>query len=202
MAIDEKTIIDAVSQMQIAGDEQGLIPIFGVYLANMYIDYYNDLSFGLEREMEPQGLQPVVAELLIDSALQCGYNTFYGITTSVEWEGLIQPMVETREDVIHGIVAVTNTLGWGRVEVAELVPAEKLTLHILTGYEAEGYQAKYGKANTGKCYMWVGVASAWMDIVYGEPYPNGIYAFEAKEIKCRAMGDPHCEITATRVKTM
>jgi hypothetical protein len=202
MAIDEKTIIDAVSEMGIAGDEQGLIPVFGVYLANMYIDYYNDLSFELEREMEPRGLQPVVAELLIDSALQCAYNTFYGITTSAEWDALVQPTVETREDVIHGIVAVTNALGWGRVEVAELVPAEKLTIRIFTGYEAEGYQAKYGKANTGKCYMWVGVASGWMDIVYGESFPNGIYSFEAKEIKCRAMGDPYCEITATKVKTM
>ncbi len=155
-----------------------------------------------KREVESQGLQPVVAELLIDSALQCGYNTFYGITTSPEWEALIQPMVEAREDIIHGIVAVTNTLGWGRVEVVELLPAEKLTLKLYTGYEAEGYSAKYGRANTGKCYMWTGVAGAWMDIVYGEPYPKGIYSFEAKETRCRAMGDPCCEITAARVKAI
>jgi hypothetical protein len=202
MAIDEKAIIDALSQSPLMGDEEGLIPAFGVYLVNMYTDYYNDLSYELEHEMEPAGLGSVVAELLIDAALQCAYNTFYGITTSAEWKALIEPMVESPEDIIHGVVAVTNTLGWGRVEVAELVPDEKLVIRMLTGYEAEGYLEKYSQADSGKCYMWVGVASGWMDLVYGEPYPNGTYTFEAKEVKCRAKGDPHCEVVATRVETM
>lgn len=202
MAINEKAIVDALTSSPLAGNEEGLIPAFGVYLVNMYTDYYNDLSYELEREMEQAGMASVVATLLIDAALQCGYNTFYGITTSAEWKALIEPMVEKREDIIHGIVAVTNSLGWGYVKVAELVPGEKLVLHVNHGYEADGYVQKYGKANSGKCYMWTGVAGAWMDIVYGEAYPKGIYTFEAKETQCCAKGDPYCEIVATRVKTM
>jgi hypothetical protein len=202
MAINEKAIVDALSKMAIVGNEEGLIPAFGVYLTNMYTDYYNDLSFELEREMQSAGLAPVVGTLLIDAALQCGYNTFHGISTSAEWKALIEPMIEKREDILYGMAAVTNALGWGRVSIVEIVPNEKLVIQMPKNYESEGYLQKYGRAESGKCYMWAGVASAWMDLVYGKPYPDGMYTFEAKEVKCRAKGDPYCEVVATRVKTM
>jgi hypothetical protein len=102
-------------------------------------------------------------------------------------------MIETREDQILGFTAVAVAFGWGDLEVKKLIPEEKLVIQVTDSYEARGYSQDYGLAKSGKCYMLRGVAGAFMDLIYGGGYPDGLYAFSADESHCRVRGDTYCE---------
>lgn len=203
MAINESKIIEGIHGLKLEGDENGLIKRFGVLLNNTHIDYYNDFSFGFERaviESNGEEFAPIVRQLLIYAAQDCAVNTFFGITISDEWKGLVQPMIKNDEDRIRGLVAVENALGWAKNEFVELIPGEKLILRSHGGYEEEGYRKKYGTTDHGVCYMLTGVAAGFMDLMYGSGIgPENLGTFKAEEIKCRAKGDDHCEFVVTKV---
>ena len=178
-------------------ESKGIMPLFGVYLSLFSVDYYNKLSFefekllGKEREAEAESL-------LVKAAQECGYATFQGIRNSWEWDELVAPMIEKREDQIRGFTAVAVAFGWGDLKVVELIPNEKLIIHVSDSYEASGYRESYGLSVSGKCYMLRGVTGAFMDLLYGEDYPNGCFDFSAEEPRCRAKGDPYCEFIARK----
>lgn len=196
MAIDEAKIIEGVSQLEVTGNEQGLIPAFGVYLTSTTGSLYNKLSYVFEKKMG-RDLLKETEKILINAAWICGYNTFHGIQTSMEWNGLIQPMVENPSDKFRASVAVANALGWCKWKVTDLQPGKSAVIHAEEGYEAELYRAEYGKSDHPVCYMLRAVTSALMDLSYGTEYPTGIYTFHTEETKCRAMGDPYCEFKIT-----
>ncbi len=197
MAIDGSKIVLAVMEGSRIRDAKGIIPLFGVYLSLFFVQYYNKLSFdfkkkmGMERETESEAL-------LIDAAHECGYATFQGIRTSREWEELVEPMIETKEDQLLGFTAVAVAFGWGDPEVKELIPDEKFLMRVSDSYEATGHLQQYGPATSGKCYMLRGVAGAFMDLLYGKDYPDGLFTFSAEEPLCRAKGDPFCEFVARK----
>lgn len=178
-------------------DEKGIIPIFGVYLSLFSVQYYNKLSFDFEQKMGKQN-EAKAGSLLIEAAQECGYATFQGIRNSWEWEELVQPMIETKEDQILSFTAVAVAFGWGDLVVKELVPNEKLVIQVSDSYEANGYLQLHGTAASGKCYMLCGVTGSFLDLLYGEDYPDGCFTFMAKETKCRVKGDPYCEFVARK----
>ena len=192
MAIDVSKIINAVMEGSKIRDSKGIIPLFGVYLSLFSVHYYNRISFNFEKKMGDQR-QTEAEALLIEAAQECGYATFHGIRNSWEWEQVVSPMIETREDQILGFTAVAVAFGWGDLEVKKLIPEEKLVIQVTDSYEARGYLGDYGLAKSGKCYMLRGVAGAFMDLIYGSDYPDGLYAFSADESHCRARGDTYCE---------
>ena len=102
MTIDGAKIIHAVMEGSMIRESKGIMPLFGVYLSLFSVDYYNRLSFefkkllGKEREAEAESL-------LIKAAQECGYATFQGIRNSWEWDELVAPMIEKREDQIMRI---------------------------------------------------------------------------------------------------
>jgi hypothetical protein len=197
VAIDVSKIIHAVMEGSKIRESKGIIPLFGVYLSLFSVNYYNRLSFDFEIKMG----KPHEAEakaLLIEAAQECGYATFQGIRESWEWEQVVAPMVEDKEDQIFGFVAVAVAFGWGDLAVAELVPGEKLVIRASDSYEARGYLEQYGVAKSEKCYMLRGVAGAFMDLIYGDDYPDGLYAFSAAENFCRAKGDSYCEFIVSK----
>jgi hypothetical protein len=205
MAVNEQVIIKGVRSLKVEGDSSGLIQAFDVYLTNFYTDFWNDFSFEFEKAIiDSQGkdFEEVVSGLLIIAAEDCGCNTFNGIMNSNEWKGLVAPMVENNEDKIYALNAVQNALGWGKIEVTELIPGEKLVLKIHSCYEADGYLKKYGKAKSGKCYMLTGVAAAFMELVYNgvKKHPSDLVdqMFFAQQVKGIEMGDAYGEIVATR----
>ena len=197
MAIDGSKIVFAVMEGSRIRDAKGIIPLFGVYLSLFFVQYYNKLSFdfmkkmGTERETESEAL-------LIEAAHECGYATFQGIRNSREWEELVEPMIETKEDQLLGFTAVAVAFGWGDLDVKELIPEEKFLMRVSDSYEATGHLQQYGPATSGKCYMLRGVAGAFMDLLYGEDYPDGLFSFSAEETFCRAKGDPFCEFVARK----
>ncbi|RLI35075.1 hypothetical protein DRO66_07835 [Candidatus Bathyarchaeota archaeon] len=197
MAIDGRKILHAVMEGSRIRDAKGIIPLFGVYLSLFSVQYYNKLSFDFEKRMGKRKEKEAEA-LLIEAAQECGYATFQGIRNSWEWEEIVRPMIESREDQVFGFAAVTFAFGWGDMEVKELIPDEKLLIQVSDSYEATGYMQLHGLANSGKCYMLRGVAAAFMGLLYGEDYPDGCFNFSAEEPLCRAKGDSYCEFVARR----
>ena len=197
MAIDGSKIIHAVMEGSRIRDAKGIIPLFGVYLSLFFVQYYNKLSFDFENEMGRER-QSESAALLVEAAQECGYATFHGIRTSREWEELVRPMMESKEDQIFSFAAVAVAFGWGDLDVREIIPKEKLVIRVSDSYEATGYLHLRGLANSGKCYMLRGVSGAFMDLLYGEDYPDGCFTFRTEEPFCRAKGDSYCEFIARK----
>ncbi len=216
MSMNERAITEAVAGLELVGNEEGLIPAFGLYLTKHFADYYNRISFGLLgafiREL-PELEEDAIA-LLTEAGHVCAFNTFGGIMVSVEWDAVVRPMLSNREDWAVGMVAVVNALGWGRYRLAELVPDERLVLEISNSYEAVGAIEGYGKSNHPRCYLGGGGAAGLMNLLYQgdiiarptltDAYYHEVFnhprSFRARETRCIAMGDSHCEIIAERQK--
>ncbi|MBW2502225.1 MAG: 4-vinyl reductase [Deltaproteobacteria bacterium] len=195
MAIDTDKIVHAVMHGSRIREEKGIIPLFGVYLSMIPVDFYNKISFGFEKQMQ----QPDEAEsLLVNAAQECGYATFAGVRSSREWAEVVQPMISNDKDQIYSFVSIAIAFGWGDLGVRELIPGEKLVMRASDSYEAKGYWDAYGRADAGKCYMLRGVAAAFMDLVYGGEYPDGCFRYKALETHCQAKGDPYCEFVARK----
>ena len=111
---------------------------------------------------------------------------------------MVQPMIEKKEDQIYGFTAMAEAFGWGDLKVLEILTDERLVIRVSDSYEATGYLRRFGQADSGKCYMLQGVAAAFMDLLYGEDYPDGCFTFITEEILCRAKGDPFCELVARK----
>jgi hypothetical protein len=197
VAIDGTKIIHAVMEGSRVRESKGIIPLFGVYLSLFSVHYYNRLNFDFEKKIGANR-EGEAADLLIKAAQECGYATFQGIRNSWEWDEIVKPMIVQKEDHIMGFAAVAVAFGWGGLKVEALVPNEKLVIRVSNSYEASGYMENYGYAASAKCYMLRGVAGAFMDLVYGEAYPEGCFSFVAKEPLCRAKGDSYCEFIAQK----
>ena len=195
MAIDTDKIVHAVMHGSRIREEKGIIPLFGVYLSMIPVQYYNRISFGFEKKMGNEGN---AEKLLVAAGQECGYATFQGVRSSREWDEVVKPMIERIEDQIYCFVSIAIAFGWGNLAVQELVPNKKLVIRASESYEAKGYLDAYGKADAGKCYMLRGVAAAFMDLVYGGDYPDGCFQYTARESYCQAKGDPHCEFVARK----
>jgi len=195
MAIDTDKIVHTVMHGSRIREEKGIIPLFGVYLSMIPVEYYNKISFGFEKKV---GNDENAAKLLVSAGQECGYATFQGIRSSREWDEVVKPMIENMEDQIYCFVSIAIAFGWGDLAVQELVPNKKLVLRASDSYEAKGYCDAYGKADSGKCYMLRGVAAAFMDLVYGGEYPDGCFQYSAIEPDCQAKGDPFCEFVARK----
>ena len=116
-------ILEALTSMPILGNEEGLIPAFGVILTRHYANYYNRMSFeflhAIRGKFGNEDLDASVP-LLVEVVHQCAFYTFGGIMNSQEWDALIKPQLKTKEDWVHGIVATINALGWERWQVTDV----------------------------------------------------------------------------------
>ena len=196
MTIDGSKIIHAVMEGSQIRESKGIIPLFGVYLSIFSVKYYNKLSYEFEKMLKER--QSEAETLLVRAAQECGYATFQGVRNSWEWEEIVKPMIDRKEDQIEGFSAVAFAFGWGDLKVKKLVPGKTLVIQASGSYEASGYLDQYGKAPSGKCYMLRGVTGALMDLLYGEDYPEGCFTFAAEERLCRAKGDVYCEFVARK----
>ena len=197
MAIDSAKIVHAVMEGSRSLESKGIIPLFGVYLSLLSVQYYNRLNYNFEKIMGPDR-KAEAEDLLVKAAQECGYAAFQGIRYSWEWDEIVQPMIECKEDQISGFAAVAEAFGWGDLSVEELIPDQKLVLRVRDSYEAQGYLKNCGQASSAKCYMLRGASAAFMDLVYGEAFPEGCFSFGCKEALCRAKGDSYCEFIARK----
>ncbi|MCC6557795.1 MAG: 4-vinyl reductase [Polyangiaceae bacterium] len=215
MAIDERTIVLAVAGLGFSGNEEGLIPAFGLHLTRHFADYYNRISYGLLGDFVRRlpELSVDATELLVEAGHVCSFHTFGGIMMSVEWDAIVRPMIEGREDWVRGMVGVVNAFGWGRWRVASLSPGERLVLEIEDSYEAAGFARDYPMADGPRCFLATGGVAGLMNLVYQgdvtarpaltEAHYVEVFrhprSFRAREVRCAAMGDARCEIIAERM---
>lgn len=213
MAVDELAVVRAVAGLGIKGNEEGLIPAFGLYLTRHLADYYNRISYATARRIEALGgLEEDARALLLEAGHSCAFNTFGGVMKSAEWDAVVRPMLESREDWVRGMVAVVNSFGWGRWSVLELEAGAKLVLRIDDGYEATGWLRDYGKSEHPRCYLAAGGAAGLMNLLYvgditarpalTEAYYRELFShaevFRSTETRCLARGDSHCEVLVER----
>jgi hypothetical protein len=209
--VDETAILSALAGLDLAGNEEGLVPRFGVYLTRNLAGFYNRVSFEFSRRMAALGLLEPAEALLVDAGYHCAFNTFGGIMVSGEWDAVVRPQCKTREDWVHGMVAVVNALGWGVWRVAELTP-KRLVLQVWDDYESSGHLALYGKSSRPVSYLLAGGAAGLMNLVYiGEiesrpPLDDALFeqvfehseAFDVRQTKSFAAGDAYSEVVAER----
>ncbi|MBL9044379.1 MAG: 4-vinyl reductase [Myxococcales bacterium] len=214
MAIDERKIIEAVAGLGITGNDEGLIPAFGLYLTQHLADYYNRISFAMARRLEKT---PELIDdgrtLLVEAGHGCAFNTFGGIMKSAEWDAVVRPMLQTREDWVYGMAAVVNAFGWGHWTVRDLVANRRLVVSVSDSYEAEGWLRDYPQSDRPRCFLANGGVAGLMNLLYvgditqgpelNEAYYKKLFrgteSFTSTEVLCRAMGDPLCLFVAQRL---
>lgn len=207
MAVNKKVISDMVSGMEIVGNEEGLIAMFGVYLGMVFTDYLNEVVFRFQEEVRKVAGDSVsgAVELLIkQSGYVCGYESLGYILKSPEWKMLVEPMIAGVNDKVEALIGFLSLLGLGRVEAIEVVPNEKLIVRAHHLYEASGYLKRYGQGNKSICYTLLGAVAAAADLIFEEETSGFLEnsKFQAEETKCRAKGDPYCEFLVNRKKAV
>ncbi len=211
--VDYDGILQAVTQLPLVGNEQGVIPAFGVYLTRHYANYYNLVGFEFfHRINDTYGAEgrEIADSLLTEAGRVCAFNTFGGIMQSTEWDALIRPSLQKKEDWVHGIVAVINGLGWGRWQVTK-VSEEEAEFVIHDDYESSAHLAAYGKSDYPISFLAKGAAAGIMNLVYTaqidqrpemtpelyqKTFKQDRY-YEAEPVASQAMGD---EATVFRVR--
>ncbi len=186
--VDGDAIQNAIVAMPIHGNQDGLIPAFGVYLANTPADYYNLVSVRFLEAMRAIGEGEAAKQLLLHAGETCALNTFRGIMASPEWDGLIAPMIREKPDELFALVALSNAFGWGNWGITEHDPEESVQLESLNGYEAFG-ALEYGAAcSDPQCYMLTGVATGMMELVYSTGIIDDRFGtFAGEEGRCIAV---------------
>lgn len=208
-------IREALTGMEIAGNEDGAISAFGVLLTRMYSNYYASISYkylkAMEAEIGEMGTE-MAEELLTEAGHVCAFHTFGGIMESNEWNALIKPTLKDKADWVHGITACLNALGWGKLEVVELVPNEKLVMRVHSGYENNYYLDNYADSHRPKALFKVGATAGIMNLIYHgditsnteltSDYYDKVFKtegrFVGKQTKCRSLGDEYDEFVAER----
>jgi len=202
MAIDRKKIIEDLSQIQIVGNEDGLIPAYNVFVTQLPAGFWNSFAERLTRQVSAE-LMESAEWLLVNAAQECGYHTGYGIITSEEWKAVVAPMVErTPEDILHGAFAVFTAWGWAKSEVVEVIPGERMVVRAYDYYESD--VVGYGSGNKLSAYMIRGVSAAFMDLAYGGEYDStgktGTGTFACEQVKGIERGDDYGEFVVTKAK--
>ena len=193
MAIDRQKVIGDLSQLKVRGNNDGLIPAFGVLVNQLPAKFWNKFS---EKIIDAAGddLAEAADGLLENAAAECGYHTGYGIITSDEFNSVVGPMIEKQpEDVLHGAYGVFTAWGWANSEIVELIPNEKMVVRAYNYYEADTNNPKRPAA-----YMIRGVSRAFMDLAYSDAYPKGLGKFKCEQTKGIELGDEYGEFVVTR----
>ena len=194
--IDREKAINDLSKIQVKGNEEGLVPAFGVLVQNLPAKFWNVFS---EKILSAAGdsLYDDAAGLLENAAAECGYHTGWGIVNSEEFKSVIGPMIEKEpEDILHGAFAVFTAWGWANAEIVELVSGEKMVVRAYDYYESDVKDTF--KPTKGFAYMIRGVCRAFMDIAYGDsPYPDGFGKFKCEQTRGIELGDEYGEFVVT-----
>ena len=199
---------------QVEGDERGLVEAFGVFVTMHLPGYYNRISYDTEhwiQQNRPQVRAPLT-ELFKESGHVCVFNTFGGIITSAEWEGLVGKPTEDPNDLIAGFFAIGRALGFGKWTITEFIPGDRLVLRTPTSYESAYYIPRHGQTEQPNNYFVQGAAQAIMILIheldwnkeinftqelYLSLFKQGI-EWETKETQSLSSGAPYTEVVVQK----
>jgi predicted hydrocarbon binding protein len=157
------------------GNEEGVIPAFGVYLVRNQSDYINRLQFEFVRAMsEVAGEygETLAAELLLESGHACGFFTYGGVMTSEEWNTVVKPLLKTKEDWIKGLASLVNTMGWGYHTAVEL-SKDRAVFRNYNDFEDLSYMRLYGESKYPIHWANSGGFTGLMQLVYNTDLVEG-----------------------------
>ncbi len=196
MAFDPKKVIEWGMGLPLVSNERGIMAAFGIYAAMNFNEFFfSTVSKITHMAKEEDALK--IEKKLYQAVLNCAYYTFHGARTSVDWQDYIAPMIKTKEDELHALVAFINIFGVGYIEVIDLVPGKRLVTEVKNAYDPPRYIEEFGIQKRGRCYMFSACTAACMDLVYGPKFPKGIGTFKSQEVLCIAKGDHVCRFVAT-----
>lgn len=160
---------------KMVGNEEGLIPAFGVYLARNQSDYINRLQFefalAITEVAGDYGIT-LAGELLMEAGHACGFFTYGGIMTSPEWESAVKPYLKTKEDWIKALAALVNTMGWGYHTAIEL-SEQRAVFRNYNDFEDLSYMRMYGTNDYPIHWANSGGFTGLMQLVYNTDLVNG-----------------------------
>lgn len=147
----EETITNAFlgAHVNFVGNEEGYILAFGVHLVRVQSDYVNRLQvefmLAMKRIAGDYG-ETLARELLLEAGHACGFFTYGGVMSSNEWNTVVKPFLNSKEDWIKGLLSIINTMGWGYHTVIDL--SEKgATFRNYNDFEDLSYLRMYGKSD-------------------------------------------------------
>ena len=210
-AITQERVNAAIHGLGLVGNEEGLIPRFGVMLTQHFAHFYNRLSFEFLRRMSHTGMRMAGEHLLIDAGYRCAFHTFGGIFNSAEWDALMRHLVHSREAGAHAIASIVSALGWGHWRLVE-ISDRRAVLRLYDDYESLGFQSMYGTASRPVAFLAAGGLGGLMNLLYlgdilDQPDLDSGYfervfehpdAFTVHQTKSIAMADEYSEIVAER----
>jgi hypothetical protein len=210
--VDEPGILEALAGLDFSGNEEGLIPRFGVVLTRHFANFYNRISFEFVHRMRDSGLFEEAEELLVEAGRRCAFNTFGGIMASAEWDAVIRPQCQTREDWAHGMTAVINALGWGYWRLVE-ISEQRAIVRIWDDYESTGWLGMYGQSDRPVSYLALGGVEGLMGLIYKAAIMDrptldealfnatcgGAAGYRARQTRSLAQGDPFSEFEVEAV---
>jgi len=192
MTVQRDTVVKQLADIKAMGNEDGLIPEFNVLVNNLPAAFWNTFTERMMAAAPPERKKEMELAL-VNCALECGYNTGYGIITSKTFNDVVMPMVtEGAKDVLRGAYAVFTAWGWAKSGIVQIKEGERMVVRATDYYEADD------KPGYMMGYMIRGVSSAFFDLAYGKPYPEGIHTFACEQTKGIEVGDPFGEFVVTK----
>jgi hypothetical protein len=183
MTVMRDQVVKALAKLEIKGNEEGLIPAFGVLVNQLPTSFWNTFAERLMAAAPPE-LREEAEKGLIRAAYECGYHTGYGIINSEEFNSVVMPMVtEGAKDVLRGAYAVFTAWGWAKSGIVQIKEGERMVIRAVDYYESES------GGEGPRAYMIRGVSSAFFELAYADPYPNGMDTFNCVQTKGMEVGD-------------
>ncbi|MFW5740504.1 MAG: hypothetical protein ACOC1F_09075 [Myxococcota bacterium] len=192
MTVMRDTVVQALASLEVKSDPDGLIPAFNVLVNQMPAAFWTTFAERIMTAAPPERKAEVEAGL-VRAAYECGYHTGYGIITSEEFKSVVEPMVsEGAKDVLRGAYAVFTAWGWAKSGIVQIREGDRMVVRAVDYYEADaGGEGK-------RAYMIRGVSSAFFELAYSDPYPNGMGKFTCEQGKGLETGDPFGEFIVTK----
>jgi hypothetical protein len=192
MTVMRDEVVKKLADIDVQGDENGLIPSFNVFVNQLPANFWNTFA---ERILEaaPPEKKKSVEDALVNCAYECGYHTGYGIITSDEFKDVVEPMVtEGAKDVLRGAYAVFTAWGWAKSGIAQIREGEKMVVRATDYYESDGGQGDK------RAFMIRGVSAAFFELAYADAYPDGMGTFTCEQTMGLECGDTFGEFVVTK----
>ena len=192
MTVMRDQVVKALAKIEVKGNEEGLIPGFGVLVNQLPTAFWNLFSERIMEATPPESKKTTEAGL-IRCAYECGYHTGYGIITSEEFNAVVTPMVtEGAKDILRGAFAVFTAWGWAKSGIVQVKESERMTIRAVDYYESES------SGDELRAYMIRGISAAFFELAYADTYPNGMDTFTCTQTKGMEKGHPYGEFVVTK----
>ncbi|MBU1219866.1 hypothetical protein KKF34_05685 [Myxococcota bacterium] len=188
MTVMRDKVVKALVELNIRGDENGLMPGYNVLVNFLPTTFWNLFTERLINAA-PADKKEEVLTGLYKAAQECGYHTGYGIINSDEFKSVVMPMVtEGAKDVLRGAYAVFTAWGWAKSGIVQIKEGERMVVRATDYYE------QHIKTGGKSSFMFSAVSGAFFDLAYGPEYPNGLGTFIGDQTKGIEAGDEFGEV--------